>query len=94
MQKDCSPPRDNNVILWPGQFGRTQGTHPKGTRRMADTPVVDVECVNTTNSTVIARCWEAISRTARVEWFEYKKTLEMPYEQLFYRKEAMRVDAR
>ena len=53
---------------------------------MKDTTVVEIECVNTANNTVIAQCWEAASRTARVQWYYIKRIMEISYEELFQTK--------
>ena len=71
-----------------------KGRHPTGPRRMTDTTVVEIECVNTAKNTVIARCWEPTPRMARVEWYEFKRTIVIPHQELFHRTEATRVNAR
>ena len=65
-----------------------------GARRMNDNAVVEIKCVNKRDDTVIAKCWEPTSRTARVEWYEVKPTIEIPMRELFHRNVATRVDAK
>ena len=88
------PPTGTDVILWPGQYWRTQGMSPTGTRLMNDNAVVEIEYVDKRNNTVIAKCWEPTSRMARVDWYKVKRNIEIPLQELFHRNEATRVDAR
>ena len=50
---------------------------------MNDNAVVEIEFVNKREETVIAKCWEPTSRTARVEWYEVKQTIKIPTRELF-----------
>ena len=46
------------------------------------------------DSTVIVKCWEPKSHTARVLWYEATKTIKIPIQELFHRNVATRVDAK
>ena len=61
---------------------------------MTDNAVVEIKCVNKRDNTVIAKCREPTSRTARVVWYEVKKSIDLPLQELFHQNEATRVDAR
>ena len=54
--------------------------------------MVEIECLNAENDTVIGRCWEPTSLTARAEWYKVKNTIEIPSQELFHIPEATRVD--
>ena len=90
----ADPPTGDDVLLWPGQYWRTQGTSPTGIRRMNDNAVVEIECVKKVDDAAIAKCWEPTSRTARVLWYEATKTIEILIQELFHRNVATRVDAK
>ena len=86
------PLTGDDFILWPGQYYRTQGTSPTGARRMSDNAVVEIECANKRDDTVIAKCLEPTSRKARVEEYKVKQTIEIPIRELFHRNVATKVD--
>ena len=61
---------------------------------MNDNAGVEIECVNKVYGTVIVKCWESASRTARILWYEATKTIEILILELFHRNVATRVDAK